>query len=675
MQAPSQTPRTVSQAGSARGLRAYGVTPRALLIGALLVPVLCFWNLYSEIVAQSTELAVMALSIGVVFALLVLILLNFALKKWLPRFALTQAELLFIFLMQTVSIEISSVGMVQFLNMMLTGAYHYASPENNWAQYHPYLHRWAFPDPAVLHEFYIGQSSFFTRAHLLGWITPILVWSAFILVLLGVMICLNVVLRRRWVEQERLTFPIVMLPLEMTRDGGNRAFFTSRAMWIGFAVAFALQTLAGIAYLIPSIPFLPIKPSDPRLNLTNTPLFSPYLSHPPWNALGELDFSFYPVVIGLVYLLPLDVAFAAWFFFFARKGEDVLAAMLGFRDPGTSLAMSRIPYEGEQAGGAFLGLALLSLWSMRGYLKQVLRTAWQPGAAGSLDDRREPLPYRWALVGIVAGSAALVLFAIELGVSWHLALVFFLLYFLVVLTYTRIRAEAGLPWAFGPDMTPHQMITAAAGTSHLSMQDMVGLAQFQWMDIDYRTVLMPHQLEGMKLATEARMNQRHLVGAMLLATVLGALAAWMGVLTCYYHYGAASAHVDSWRTSTGRIPWDLLSGWVNAPTRVDWMRLQWVGIGFVVVGLLMAARARFLWWPFHPVGYALAGTFTMPWLWGATFLGWLIKLLIVRYGGMKTYRLLLPFFIGLILGDYISGALWALFGAITGAQVYRVLPI
>jgi|SRR5579871_4190959 len=354
-QNPSASPLTPPATGRARGLSAYGVTPRALLIGTLLVPLLCYWNLYSDIVAQSTELAVMALSVGVVFALLVLLLLNFGLKRWAPRYALSQAELLFIFIMQTVSIEISSVGMVQFLAMMLTGVSHYATPENNWAQYQPYLRRWAFPDPAILREFYLGRTTFFTPAHLLGWLSPMLVWSAFIVVMLGVMLCLNVVLRRRWVDQERLTFPIVALPLEMTRDGGNRAFFTSRAMWTGFLIAFALENLAAIAYLYPSIPFLPIKPSDPRLNLTSWPLFGPLFQQPPWNAVGELDLSFYPVVIGLVYLLPLDVSFSAWFFFFARKGQDVAATAFGFRDPGQSLAMSRIPYIGEQAGGRFWG--------------------------------------------------------------------------------------------------------------------------------------------------------------------------------------------------------------------------------------------------------------------------------------------------------------------------------
>lgn len=663
------------------GLRLAGITPRSLLLGILLIPLLCFWNVYSEVVAQSTELAVMSLSIAVVFALLVLLVINGALKRWAPRLALTQAELLFIYIMQTASITISSVGMVQFLAVGLTNIHYFASPENGWAEdFHPYLRAFAFPNPEVLTPFFKGESSFFLPQHLAGWITPILFWSAFITVLLFVMLCVNTILRRRWIEQERLTFPLVILPLEMTRqgrlhgDGNSPHFFRSRLMWIGFLTAFALQTLAGFAFLLPSVPYIPLKPSEPSLRIVDPGAGGPF-ANTPWNAIGTLDLGFYPMVIGVVYLLPLDVSFSAWFFFFARKGEDLLATALGFKEPGAGPALARIPYHGEQALGAFLGLAIFALWGMRGYLKQVWFTALHPRHPSALDDRHEPLSYRAALLGLAIGTALLIGFGMTLGVSAWLGGLFFVLYLLVIITYTRIRAEAGLPWAFGPDMTPHQLIAATAGTQTLGMQNLVGLTQFQWMDLDYRTTMMPNQLEGMKLAQEARINPRHIAVAIVIATLIGALSAWVSILACYYRYGAGTANVDSWRTSMGNSPWNILSGWVNSPEQWDWPRLVGLGAGIAITGLLSAGRASFIWWPFHPSGYALAGTFTMPWLWSATFFGWVIKLLILRYGGMPAYRTAFPFFIGLILGDYVTGSLWAICGLLLGVSTYRVAPI
>src|SRR5205085_4493214 len=122
------------------------ITLRALLLGLLLVPLLCFWNVYSEIVAQSTELAGLSLTIGAVFALLALLLLNAGLRRWRPAWVLTRSEMLFIYVMQAVSIGISSVGMLQFLVMGLANFLFFARPENGWAErYHPHLRAWVFP--------------------------------------------------------------------------------------------------------------------------------------------------------------------------------------------------------------------------------------------------------------------------------------------------------------------------------------------------------------------------------------------------------------------------------------------------------------------------------------------------------------------------------------------------
>src|SRR5579871_2234324 len=276
---------------------------------------MCLWNEYTEIVAQATDLAAMSLIIAVVFVLFILVLFNLLLKKFAPRFAFTQAELMYIYIMQTVSIGISGIGMMQFLNTFVGNIFYYGTPENGWKEkILPLVRPWLLPHEDVTKAYYTGQSTFWRMDHVLGWLSPILVWSAFIVVLLWVMVCLNALIRRQWMDQERLSFPITQLPLEVCRDGGSSALFSSRMMWVGFLIPVVLESLASLNYLYPSIPFLPIKPSDPRLDLT--PIFS---ATPPWNGVGTLQLSFYPLVIGLTYFLPLDVAFSLWFFFLFGK--------------------------------------------------------------------------------------------------------------------------------------------------------------------------------------------------------------------------------------------------------------------------------------------------------------------------------------------------------------------
>jgi hypothetical protein len=646
----------------------HGITRRAFLIGILLIPVMCIWNTYTEVVAQATDLAAMSLPIAVVFTLVVLIVINLALKRYLPRWAFTQAELLYIFIMQFVSIGISGIGMMQFLSTMTANIYYYATPENKWKEtIYPHLARWLFPDESVTRGFFVGESSFYRLDVIYGWLAPILSWSAFIFVLLGVMLCINVIVRRQWMDRERLNFPIAALPVELTREGGSVTLFRNRLFWYGMGIPIVVQSLASLNYLYPSIPFLPIKPSDPRLQL------GPYFTQPPWNGIGSLDLSFYPLVIGLTYLLSSEVAFSLWFFYLMTKAQDIACVALGFKSPDAGLALQRMPYIGEQAAGAFIGLAIFALYGARRHLSDVLRKAFT--RAPDIRDDNEPLSYRTAVIGAGTGMLALTLFGVALGMVWWVPLLLFTLYYLFIITFTRIRAEAGLPWAFGPYMNPHDVMNAGIGTRTFNTPTLTGMATLLWFDLDYRCNAMPNQLDSMKMSEGGRLNNRHLAIAILTATLVGALASWWALLTCYYQYGAATANVNGWRTDMGKVPWQSLMDWINNPQKPDWVRLQGVGVGTVVTAFLMTMRARFTWWPFHPVGYAIAGTFTMPWLWFATFLGWLIKVVVIRYGGMTSYRRFMPFFIGLILGDYIIGSLWAIYGSALSIPTYRAFPI
>jgi hypothetical protein len=488
------------------------------------------------------------------------------------------------------------------------------------------------------------------------------------------MLCLNIILRKQWTDNEKLPFPIVFLPLEITRtDPEHGPIWHNRLFWLGLLIPCVLETMCSLNYLYPSIPALPLKPST-------LPNLSEGLTDPPWNALGNcLTLALYPLVIGIVYFIPAEVSFSAWFFYLFAHLEDVFATASGLRAPGVPPAMARIPYHQEQGAGAFLGFALIGFWSYRKYLARVIGKAFGEKEFQDVDDSAEPIPYRWAVFGFLAGFSLLVAFGWAGGMVWWLPVALFGLYFLFAVTFTRARAEAGLPWGQAPGMTPHGILTDVVGKTHYNMPSLMMLTYTQWFDMDYRCMMMPNQLEAMKIATSTaengKMNNRHLYWVILWATLLGAVSSWYAVLSIYYKYGAATGNVNSWRTSVGSTPFQLLSDWIKNPTPFDQNRLGGIAAGFVIVGALMTLRTRFLWWPFHPVGYVLAETGALGWLWSPVLIGWLIKLLTLRYGGMGTYRRGMPLFIGLILGDYVISSAWSLLGLYLHIPTYRAFPI
>lgn len=83
-----------------------------------------------------------------------------------------------------------------------------------------------------------------------------------------------------------------------------------------------------------------------------------------------------------------------------------------------------------------------------------------------------------------------------------------------------------------------------------------------------------------------------------------------------------------------------------------------VGGGMAFTLLLGAMRARFWWWPFHPVGYLAANVWgTQSW-WCPMFIGWLVKTLVIRYGGLRLYQRTMPAAIGMILANQLLHFLW-----------------
>jgi hypothetical protein len=628
--------------------RTRGVTWRSLLVAIILMPLNAYWLVQMEIVRYSAHPTTISLLFNVVFIILVLTVANLGLRRLAPRAALTQGELLVVYAMLALSSVIAGHDGVQVLAPSLAWPTQFSTPENRWERlFGHHLRPWLMvTDKQALVGYFEGSSTMYSRRVIMAWLVPVLSWSGFIVILLWVMLCLNSMLRRQWSEHERLTYPLAQIPLEITNPAAS--LFRSRLFWIGFALAAGIDTLNSFSFLYPTLPHIRIEQYD----------LNQFITTHPWNAVGWFPVSFYPFVIGIGVLIPLDFLFSCWFFYLFWKGELILTRTLGLdRTPD-------FPYTNAQSFGAYMAFATFAIWIGRGYLKQVLNKVL--GRSSDLDDSAEAMSYRAAVVGAAAGVAALVVFSYYAGMSVWVAVVFFVIYFALAVAVTRMRAEFGTPvhdlHFTGPDWTM-PMVT---GQRFFSGSDLTVMSLYYWFNRAYRSHPMPHQLEGMYMTGRVGVARRSFSWALMAAGVLGTLCAFWAMLHLMYSYGAQAKS----RMSFGSEAWERLASWTESPQPAKWGASVAIAAGFAFAYLLEMARVRWAAWPFHPLGFAVSSSWEMNLVWMPLFVAWLIKSILLRYGGLRLFRRSLPFFFGLILGQFVVGSILNIVSIALGIPSY-----
>ena len=659
----SSTPAPVADESQAPPARVRMVTWRAVLLALCIMPFNAYWVIRMEVVRYSGHPTTISLFFNVVFILAVLLGLNALVRRLAPRWALAPGELLTVYIMLALASAISGHDMIEVLTPILAHAAYFARPENGWGtDVVPYLPNWlSVKDPRALYEFYTGTGSLYHAYNLRAWGIPVLCWTAFLALLGFIMLCINTLLRRQWTESERLAYPLVALPLEMVNP--RTGLFRTRLFWAGVILSAALELWNGLAYLYPSLPMLPLKRFGPQQDLNS------YITAPPWNAIGWTPMALYPFGVGLGMLLPVDLLFSAWFFSWIWRLERVVGAVYGYSDiPG-------FPYTEAQSFGAYIGIAAFALWVSRRNLWQIITGFFDRNA--HLRDAGEPLPFRWALAGIVVGSAGIYAFCRAAGMSPSVIAVFFLIYFALSIAITRMRAELGPPAHDQHMAGPDSIMPSVAAPSTFTRSDLTMFSMFYGFNRAYRAHPMPIQLEGFKMAERTGGAYRALFFAMMLALVVGALCAFWADLDQSYRVGAAEKIAPpNVQLIFGSEPWNRMRTWLYAPpsaqqrfnTRVA------IGVGFLITLILNAIRVRSAWFPFHPVGYAVSSSWSLSLLWFPLFVAWAIKLFLLRYGGLALYRRALPFFLGVILGECVLGSLWMLVGIAFNIPTYAFWP-
>lgn len=621
--------------------------PLAIILGFLLCIPVCF------AVSEQNISGIFSLMVAPISALLGLVILNAPLRRFFPKFALTQSDLILIFVIISVAGSLAGEWSVYTHSGTYSFPFHArwnATAKDYFIKYIP--DAFTVRDLKQVQDMEGGGKPWtYALAKLPLFLPRYFTMGTLVVGMCFAMLCINSLMRGAWCERERLTFPLIQLPVSMSEDGGSGGMWRSKAMWIAFGVMFSIDILNGLNYLYPNIPAIPVKT-----------LFSidQAFKDPPLSNIGDFRIAIYPFMAAIGLFMPSDMLFSFVVFFLLRKATHVILASQGIPQStfsGTAL-LPGPPYFDEQTWGAVIAIFLGAVWVSKDYLKEVwadIKSGRKPEDGG--------MPHRWSFVGLVGFSTVVMGFGIYGGLPplYMLPYVIFFLIFSVVLT--RIRAQLGPPTHefafFGPNSLMHRFLgTKWMTDSQASFESLV----FLFMNRIYRNHPMPYQLEGMKMTQAEGLRQRSVFILIALATVVGFALAQFFLLMHVYRTGNIG-----W---TDSIPY--LENLIRDRKGPDIVGIVMTIFGFAMVMVLDAIRFRFPGFLLHPAGYLLSMNYGVDYYWSGLLIALIVKNYVQRYYGLRGYDKLRAVALGILLGEYAAETIWMVMALITKQSTYTI---
>jgi len=601
------------------------------------------------------------LPIGGFFLFVLLILgVNTLLRLYRPASALRPAELIAIWGMIATASSIPGSGLMRFIVPHPIAPLYYATEENQWEKrlLPVFPAALVITDQAAVQGFFEGAPD--GRVPWRAWLTPLTAYGIFVLLLYVSFFCLSSLLYRQWAEYERFTFPLATFPVEMAEEPMRGrllgALWRNVLLWAPIVILTLIHTLNGLQKFYPGLP---------RINLYDHPVR--FFVGRPWNVLNGLRYPIYPLVIGVGFLLKNETLLSLWLFFLVFQAERVIASALGLSPSNTFIGYGWPAFGSQQAAGMALALVLWVARNSWGNLRAMLQQSYHepPG--------QQALSPQAALYGFLGALGGMYLWLWQFG--GHLLTPFFTLLFgfaaYIVLAW--LVAQGGVLFLQAP-FSGAEMATNLFGFHTFSPRSIMACTQIESIVmLDLREFTLPHLLNSQKLAEQVQLKASSLFGALAAAMGLTLLISGWQSVALPYRYGAAMMY-DKWAyVHSPQRPLKFLESQLLRPTTVSasaWKNL--LAGGFVFWGLMLL-YTRFVGFPLHPAGFIFACGYPMQCFWFSYLLAWIVKSLILRYGGQKLYHRLRPFAYGMILGDTLNGGIWIIVGLLT-RKAYQVLP-
>lgn len=661
---------------------------RALITGLLLGLALCIFTPYNNTVLHNTPLGGGHFPLAPFFIVAWMFVVNsFASRLTGKPPFYSGVELLVVWLMMVLFAAIGFAGLTETFFINVTAPERFADDAYRWTEVlGPLLPQSWFPHSAdAVNGFYEGLKG----GHAMGmgevlsnipwgvWLPVLSVWSFFILGVFFIMICLMVLFGRQWVVNERVTFPLVRVPMLMGEALDQKqlgSWWSNSYLLIGLIMAATIHLINGLNFYYPSVPQLP------TLILAG----SYFPKYGLFSGFYKLKLYVVPAFIGFAFLTTRQISFSMWAFYLLSGLLFGVLYVMGWQLPeaalGTTFGPDLVRPEGAQTIGSYIIFFIFLIWLARHHLKETLVCSIRPHCRsaeltgkGKFDTVPDEWgPPVWPLWGLLLGMIGLSGWCWFFGLPVAAAILLPVMFLIALLVTSRVVCQGGLPY-FTLTAAPSDALMGLFGTGFFGAAGVAATAVMQKvMFLDMREAIAPTLFHGSKIRQEAKRRNLLLV-AIGFSLVIALAAAFITMLYLGYKYGVRELGLD-WATQTVLSNYENAQRYVDQPVGPNQWTIIFAAVGASVMGVLIYCYYKFPWWPLHPIGYLVAYSAGMKILWFPFFIGWLCNHLVLHYGGTSLFNRVRFLFIGLILGDFLMGGGYALIGFLTG-QSYSVFPL
>ncbi|MCL5408643.1 MAG: hypothetical protein M1135_01290 [Candidatus Omnitrophica bacterium] len=577
---------------------------------------------------------------------IIVLILNPVLMTVRKTWSLSSSEMLLIFIMGAAACVLPSWGLMGGFIPIIAGLSYYATSENRWTEIIlPHIKKYFIPtNSRAINQYFTGVPN---GAHYsyLPWVKPLIVWFLFLMAFYFLSMCIAVILRKQWEENEQLMFPLAMLPVDMTKMHENSRLpiiFKNKLFWTGFAITFIITSFTAIPSYFPFFPNFILGKGIPIFRNTTMLVF--VLSWP---------------ILGFAYLVNLNISFSLFFFQFLSKIETGWFNITGFSIPGQGgIFAASSPMVAFQGAGATIVFFIYLVWQARKHIGDVFRKAFG-GGSKNIDDSPEMLSYRTSVLGGIISILIMEIFFHLMGMPLILSFVylFYLLATFVVLN--RVICQAGLGFARS-QCDPPGFSASVLPSNYVGHSGYIGLGlQYPYAG-DIRTTVMTSTQTGLKINKEAGINPRFLFWGIVIAVIIAYFVAAFSNIQNGYLHGELNVREAWFSQDFPQLVGQFMANKINSPPTKEIIlsRYWFMGIGAVIMSVLIFFQNSFLWWPLHYIGFPISDSYIIDRGWFSIFLAWMIKFLVLKYGGVQVYRRSIPIFYGIILGSVVATGAW-----------------